>query len=561
MPPASSNGRAEQKITYLSQLDPNDPTSLQNPFVESELHPLRIGQLGTEFWTTPLLGKLSCWQCGHKIHGIPIPIPMTFNPEKKVYKIQGAVCAPPCAMSFILAKEGHLVNDLKVILTMMLKEVYGIKHIIRPINKLIFIKYGGPLPHSEYLRTWAHLPIIRVRGDHPFIPVDMMIEYGMKKIPFLQLKAPNLAPVSQVTQPRMKITKPVKVQYHEQEEKEDEGMNEQKAVDMLLGHENDDLLKGQLNTFIEMNDDRHHPPPHPTHLNFEPKKATTTKSEKGNASTIKKSTSSKSVTFPTLSSSMSSSIPSDKSKKGKKSKSSKASPEHVSLSSSITSSSMLDEFSQLRNIIETAASDLNQIAPPADVTNENSNSIPISTSLALDTIDEEETNVPDIAVPTKKKRSNKQSKGLKDLNDLNDLKEIKVIHSTKISRPRKKPSAASASRSLESMWLAYHTPPHEENKSEKDGKDEDQRTDKMDKMNVTGRIDDTNEANESNSSQENPIDILANAIDIHENSNILDSGQSNENTNLDTLFIHDDNVPLSKVKRSSSKKSRRKSRS
>lgn len=202
--PSQISVAQEQKLAYLSQY-----TSLENPYVNSEFHPLR-GKIAQEpdFWSVPLHGKLSCWYCGHEIMNVPYPCPTSYNPEKQMYQTNGVFCFFSCVMSYIIQEGGHAENSRREWLTVMARHVYGYKPFIRPIDKRLFVKYGGSLTHQLYLEsacasflTNQPLPLIRLRKEPPFIPTDMLIEYAMKKIDFLKLDPERLAPPSQIQQP------------------------------------------------------------------------------------------------------------------------------------------------------------------------------------------------------------------------------------------------------------------------------------------------------------------------------------------------------------------------
>ena len=203
--PLSSNVQNEQKLAYLSQY-----TSLDNPYVEGELHPLREFQENhaNEFWIRPLEGKYSCWYRGYAIHGVPYPCPVDYDAEKDVYRVQGMFCWFSCVLKWILDHGGHQENQQRQLLLMMARDKYGYKTRIRPMNKLILTAYGGPLEHKDYLNQAASgdapLPLFSVRTGYPFIPVDLLIEFRNRSVDFLQLKPPQLAPPSTIQQPFFK---------------------------------------------------------------------------------------------------------------------------------------------------------------------------------------------------------------------------------------------------------------------------------------------------------------------------------------------------------------------
>ena len=157
---------AEQRIKYLSQLD-----TLENPYMDCELHPLGLQQQNQQFWTTPLKGKIACFYCGHRIQGIPYPKPVGFDAEKFIFKVQGCYCTFNCVISDILQEQGHNQNSQKQWLSIMMFEVYEYQQTLRPIDKTLFERYGGPLKYEDYIKKVASgepLPIVRVRKGAPF---------------------------------------------------------------------------------------------------------------------------------------------------------------------------------------------------------------------------------------------------------------------------------------------------------------------------------------------------------------------------------------------------------
>lgn len=151
------------------KLDFKQETEIQKKQVFSEQTIVKYeGKNGLDW---PESSSCLCWWCCHSFEGSPIPIPISYDENKQIFKVYGNFCSFSCARAFS-SKNKDFERNTYLLTYLRYKLTGNIESIKSAPPKEVLKAFGGILDIETFRNTNSIFSLVRP----PFLPFNSQIQ-------------------------------------------------------------------------------------------------------------------------------------------------------------------------------------------------------------------------------------------------------------------------------------------------------------------------------------------------------------------------------------------------
>lgn len=122
--------------------------------------------------TWPACSSTLCWHCCHPFHGPPLPLPIKYEPKRKVFHVAGTFCSWGCMKAYNLDSRSYMSHNNTTIITHFHWKVTGTLRGIRPAPPRVALEaFGGTMSIDDFRscdkalillapKMIVHLPVV-----------------------------------------------------------------------------------------------------------------------------------------------------------------------------------------------------------------------------------------------------------------------------------------------------------------------------------------------------------------------------------------------------------------
>lgn len=163
--------------------------------------------------TWPTCSSTLCWHCCHAFEGPPLPLPIKYDAERKLFHVAGTFCSWGCMKAYNLDSRSYMSHNNATIITLFHWRVTGTLQGIRPAPPRVALKaFGGTMTIEDFRacdktlillapKMIVHLPVVeevpsrmRVRPSHQELQDSVCFKDATAQNDALRLRRPKPLP-------------------------------------------------------------------------------------------------------------------------------------------------------------------------------------------------------------------------------------------------------------------------------------------------------------------------------------------------------------------------------